>query len=766
MISTEIDSILEPGKPVDKTRLRDYLSRRSMPALAAEHFGVVAQLNHLPVPDEAVQTANLRGIMAALAEASGKGGGEVVLPAGYIFVNDTIEIGNATLPDPYSPRDGLKVIPINIRGAGRQATRLVNGHPANPLIRIFSQQAGPRLPAFPVQLREMTLLGRGRRTTGNLVELYGGAEHILSDLMLEGTAGRAIQICRAERLVIRDVITFKCRQSLVMYDACNESYLFNFQPLTSGYTEDLIARDSREAWTVNARDGEIDILKSGTVFQEKHAAVQIERTQNVRWIGGSCKVLRYLAGVKCRNTENVQIDNIYFEGYSGKSPAINPSVILGGAMELTSLIEGISVSQKKIKVEDASWFPTLYSSERIFESAVLSRNVFFAIYDPEDPTDYEVVQAYGFVGNTLHVIKRGADSEQIRLKTAPARAWPRGAVLVELAFGISDLTLHGNHLDGFQPFSSFPDLRLEKDPALGHTNGQIVVGYTLDEFFSSPNFEKDEIPGGCILELTGHNRVRFDASLPQQADFVQAHHRATVYVSPKSALGGVRVVSAWAEGSESRRWLTVTHGLTSSAPIQTTVPGGFFNLRRDLEFDRDVAADINLATFHNLFATRYGAVVDCRLYSLEGERGDARQGRSFVAAFVIDLTRGRDHGLSLQYLKASPNFTPHLRVRASDQGLGVELGLIAPANHPGPSIRLRLDATSICGQIDDVVHELKGTGSLFALSADDAITINAVSPGSLQSRIAGASGGGQMFIEDGALKYRGPNGTITTIAPA
>ena len=335
-----------------------------------------------------------------------------------------------------------------------------------------------------------------------------------------------------------------------------------------------------------------------------------------------------------------------------------------------------------------------------------------------------------------------------------------------MVFGIGDLTLHGNHLEGFQAFNQYPGLRLKEDPSAGKTNGQIIVGYTHDAFFSAANFPSGDLPGVCHLELTGHNRVRTNTDRAERPERVQAHHRATVFVSRESANGGLRVESAWGPQQPEARWLHVSHALTDGDPLRTSVPGGFFNIRRDIVFDRDQAADINLARFFHLFTARYGAVLSCRLYSLDDEVGETIQGRSFVADFVLDMPAGRDPTLSVRYLRGAPNFTPHLRLRSGNEGRVVELGLIAPPDHPRKSIRLRFDSISVCGQVEETAYPTGQTGPLFALSADDAVTLNPVAPGSLQARPAIATGGGEIFIEEGALKYRGPNGTVTTIAPA
>ena len=765
-MSEEIRKILADGEPVSKSLLRDFLGRRVRTVNVAEGYGLVSQTERLPVPGEDVQAANHKAIMTAIRAAIAQGGGEVTLPSGYIFVNETIEIGNDALPESEDGKTAHRYLQVNLKGAGRHATKLVLGHPSHPLIRLIDPSRGPTKPVHFVRIESMSLIGRGPKTTGNLIEIYSGVNHVLEDLSLEGTAGRAILISRSERMVIRDVIVHKCRQALVMHDACNENYLFNFVPLTCGYTDDRFDPGHKKNWTVNPTDGGELMIREGEVEQESRATVVLEGSQNIRWIGGSCKAMHFLAGVKCGNCENVQIDNVYFEGFPHGNAVPHPSVIMGGAMERTRLTRSVSADEERIAVEDSSWFFRDFSTDRVFRQTSNPALNHFAIYDPDDPTQYEVILGRGFVDGVLYVTQRGADGRPLRLKPASARRWPAGSVLTEMVFGIGDLTLHGNHLEGFQPFGQYPKLRLKEDRAAGKTNGQIVVGYTHDAFFSAPNFPSGDLPGSCYLELTGHNRVRFDVTRHERTERVQAHHRAHVFVSRESANGGLKVESTWEPTRSEAHWLQVSHALTDGDPIRTSVPGGFFNIRRDIVFDRDRAADINLAHFFHLFTARYGAVLSCRLYSLDDENGDAKQGQTFVSDFVVDMPAGRDPTLSVRYLRAAPNFTPHLRLRSGNEGRVVELGLIAPLDHPRKSIRLRFDAISICGQVEETAYPTSQTGPLFALSADDAVTINPVAPGSLQARPAAATGGGEIFIEEGALKYRSPNGTITTIAPS
>jgi hypothetical protein len=760
-MADDLERILADDRPVSKTRLRQYLSRRAGPVILAEGYGVAAQTRPLPAPPEAVQSANHAALMAALRAASDQGGGTVALPAGYIFVNDTLEIDPARLTDPFAEDALHKTMQITLAGAGRRATRLVQNHPRKSLVRVFASTAQGSTPRYELRLEAMTLAGRGADTEGNLVELYSWNHHVLSDLWLEGTSGCAIHISRAERTVLRDVIVVRCRQALMMHDAVNESYLFNFLPLDIGMTFDpLEPRERPRDWSAHS-DGRGGFAKTGPVAQATRAGVHIEGSQNVRWIGGSSKALTALAGLKIRSCENAQVDHVYFEGFPTVSPAPNPSVIFGGAMEKTRLAAPAGPTDRVIRVEDARWFPRRYSLAAALETNPPRMNHLYAIYDPADPTDYEVIEVRGFALEDMHVDRRGASGSRLRLSDRPARAWPAGAAVTELSFGIGDLTLHGNHLEGFASLGRFPGLSLAENWERGETNGQVIVGYTFDEFCSARNFPSGDLPGGCHLELSGHNRVRANRREREATDRIQVHHRARVYVSQESQFGGLVVEQA---SDRYPGWMTVSRALGDHEPLRIAAPGPLFNLRRDELFEG--GGEDGVGGWRPVFVAPRGAAVECRLYSVLPGRM-AEQGRDFVAAFVIDTAASWPPELAVTYMRGRPGLTPHVRLRryGRDRAVAVELGLLRDEAAGDRPLILRMDATSICGQIEagaaagpDAAERVYPLSPARFLAIAPVAAVEEPAPG-------GGEGGGELFVEDGALKYRSPAGTVTVVAP-
>jgi hypothetical protein len=760
-MSNELRDILADGLPVSKSRLRDFLSRNGGGAILAEGYGVTAQIRPLPVQPPRVQSANHAGIMAALQAAVANGGGTVVLPAGNIYVNERIDIGTRLLGDPFTRDDPRKRVQVNIVGAGRRATKLIQNHAKRSLIRVLSSEGIKMQPSFELRLQALTLLGRGPHTRGALVELYSWTHHVLDDVWLEGTAGPAIHISQSERIVLRDVAVYHCRQALMAHDAVNETYLFNFLPLACGMTADPVDDDPEMTiWGPNI-DRRGKFLMSGPIVQATRGTVHIEGSQNLRWIGGSCKPLPLLAALKIRGCENAQIDNVYFEGYPVRDPAPNPSVIFGGAMEKTELSAPCGALDTVLRVADSSWFPRCYADmeELGRHEARLSRH--FAIYDRNDPTEYEVLLVRGFVGNDMHVYRRGQPGKQMRLEDRPARAWPAGSVVIELAFWPGDMMLHGNHLEGFAPFIHHPEAELREDWVKGETNGQIIVGFTFDEFCSFANFDGGDFPGSCHLQLSGHNRVRYSRNVREATDLVQVHHRAAVHVSQESRLGGLRVEQA-SPALESN-WLTLSHGLSDLNPLILREPGGALNVRVDRDFDPDEGLQGEVENWHPLFVAPHGAVTECRLYSVRPDY-DREQGRDFIAAFVIDSSASWPPEIAMRYLRGKPELTPHLRLRhfGDRRAVSVELGLTRTAAPHRRKLQLRCDVMALCGSVEEAAPEPPVHAEwIFPVSAARALDIAQVPAAPVQ----GGGEAGELFVEDGALMYRGPTGTVTVIAP-
>ena len=706
-MSEEIFSILADGQQVSKTRLREWLARRDVPVHAAEAYGLEAQLAPAPVPSAEIQAANHRAIMAAIQAACLEGGGEIVLPPGFIHINDTIDIGPDSQTVQLAKGRGGQFT-VRLCGMGREATNIVQNHPTKPLLRLLMR--GLERPQFCLHLSAMRLLGRGAATRGNLIELIGNSHNVVENVWLQGTAGRAIHTSFSERNVFRDITIYECRQAAVLCDYPNETYLFNFLPMECGYTQDPIVRSPRRSFSVNAGpDG--NIRRTGRLYQEKRASVQIEGGQNLRWIGGSVKQTYHIAGVKLRDTENVQIDNVYFESYPALAPAMNPCVIFGGSMERTTIERGIEAGETVIPVADAGWFPRDYSDPRVFDFITQGEGKYFALYNPRNPRVYEVILARGFVDNALHVMARGVRYPNALLGRRRAHAWPQGTVLMELAFAISDLCLHNNHLESFRNPDAFRGVRLVADATRGHTNGQVVVGYTHDAFCSAPNFPSGDLGNNCILELSGHNRVRGRPGAREQTTAVEAHNRALVHLSRASELGGVEVVKA----TETRDWGAVQiqtgRSLTSDRAVVTKEPGGFHTVRCDLTFDGAQAAEVNAQVFKFAFQAPLNAVVSANLYTVDGEA----QGRDFVGSFILDLQDDVPPLFTPRYVRGRVDFVPVVRVLAHQPSGAREVwfGLSAPGRRR--PIALRLDVTSICGWITAQGGTGEGLASLFEL---------------------------------------------------
>lgn len=712
-MSEEIHSILADGQQVSKARLREWLARHAMPVHAAEAYGLQPQLTASPVPSPEIQAANHSAIMAALEAACLQGGGEVVLPPGFIHINDTIEIG----PDAQTARLAKSrggQYAVRLRGMGREATNIVQNHPTKPLLRVLGR--GSQRTQFCLHLSAMRLLGRGAPTRGNLIELIGFFHHVVENVWLQGTGGRAIFTSFSERNVFRDITIYECRQAAVFCDYANETYLLNFLPMECGYTQDPIVRSARHGFSVNAGpDG--NIRRSGRLYQEKRASVHIESSQNFRWIGGSIKNTYHLSGVKVRGTENVQIDQVYFESFPNVAPAANPSVIFGGAMERTTIEHDIAADETTIQVADSSWFPRVYSDARAFDYVENHEGKYYALYNPRNPRVYEIVLARGFVGNVLHVMARGVRYPHALLGRRRARGWPKGTVLMELAFAISDLCLHNNHLESFRELDRFRNVRLVADAVRGHTNGQVIVGFTRDAFCSAPNFPSGDLGNNCILELSGHNRVRGQPGGREQTLAVEAHNRAYVHLSHESELGGVEVIKA----TESRDWgdvqIQIARTLSSERAVTTREPGGFHTLRRDLAFNGAQPEDVSATAFKYAFQAPLGAVAEVNLYTVDREA----QGRDCVASFFLDLQDDAPPLFTARYIRGRSGFVPVVRVvgRSPRGPREVWVGLRAPGRPQ--IIMLRLDITAICGWVTAQGGTGEGLSTQFELVSRPAL---------------------------------------------
>jgi hypothetical protein len=456
----------------------DALGRRWLRRLIAdearfEHYGIFPVKKRNSTVSATLLTNNTTRWANACRGVILRGGGTLVASVGYYHVN-----GVGILSDEnnlsVNINDNYDKIIACVRGAGKRSV-VVQNHPIESSLRIYGY-------VVEVTLKDMAFWGRGSNTRGDLVEAQDNVGLRCINVAFIGHGGCGFLSMNAERMTFTDCAWTLCRKAYIWFGATNESYIYNQQVINCGTTFDQCGGGGFQNYSINAQGpGSFSLKSSGTVVQDHQVACSIDGPQNVRMIGGSIKTTQAHAGHRFMG-ENIQIDNLYYEGFGS---GVNPSVIVGGKASKTELSSAILASDMVVPVVDAFNFPRRCNSRA---AAVMggAGHKYYAIYDRNDPKTYEYVKAkcLDWQTNTVLIVERNVSGSTA---TMSQQAWPAGSIFIECFHStkvntgfVAEVYFNDVHLESYQ--GSPAGTTLDYDCAKSNTVGEVILGYVLDEF--------------------------------------------------------------------------------------------------------------------------------------------------------------------------------------------------------------------------------------------------------------------------------------------
>lgn len=442
--------------------------RTPMPLRLADLGAVITQ--DASTPSVAIQNANSLALNTALRAIISVGSGKLIIPSGYLHLNDVHEISTFVQASTgvQTPNWGLV---IDIEGQGNAV--LVQNHATLPLIRLATTGS------LKVRMRNLGLFGRGSTTMGTLLEVIGNGLGTFENLTFHGTGGIGMFLLGSERISTNNLKFFYCRQAIVESGgaANNENYFFNTQIVSPGFTLDPITSGNQKSYSINVSGDGVHIITSGNYYSEHHTAIQLQNIVNNRFIGGSIKVTDNIGGFAVRGSENLGIDNIYFEGFG---LGANPSLIFYGQAEATTLPSGVAAAGTlTVPVASSLWFGRESSDSR-FDSSFAG--VSAVIYDPAAVTVFEVVTLQCFRGGNAILTARG------QAGGIAAQAWAAGCVLREYFGNVGNSNntqalVQNCHLESYQTVPG--TCALQASAQFGYHTGEAIVGIEYDEFHTA-----------------------------------------------------------------------------------------------------------------------------------------------------------------------------------------------------------------------------------------------------------------------------------------
>lgn len=439
-------------------------------------------------------------------------GATVYLPRGTFRIHGNLRLDARRLAaHPACPATTSAPLEVRISGEGEGVSRIVQSDPNATLLTLRGDYD-----VFP-SLDHLSLLGRGPQTNGNLLEDLAPSTRV-EQVLLGGTAGRCL-LQDAERLLLRDVRFLHCRQALVQGSgATNESYYYGIEVLGAGIARDLVGSTPDFNFNRNAHNGVFP--SDGPVQPDFHAAIVLGyNAVNNLFEGGSIKPLgRSLAGIRVFGGENIRFSHLYLEGYD--TPALNPSLIIGGPVETTSATSPIPADARVFSVADSSWMINRLGSDLDLDP---DGDYSMILYPPDyqlnsrEPSqlgsgirrgDFEQIYLSAYTGNQAHIVHRAVNGTQVH-------NWPRG-VLVAESRGRSVLPMdpvivedchlaareHNQRLPGQYTIVASPDQPL--------VLAEVVLGIFADRFHTWATGSASDYTGSFnrLLELSGNTRMR------------------------------------------------------------------------------------------------------------------------------------------------------------------------------------------------------------------------------------------------------------------
>jgi hypothetical protein len=535
-------------------------------------------------------TAALQAAIAyALASAPSAGSTNypvVYLPPGQYKVAGTLRIPNA----------------MRLEGDGKESVFLQETDPTASLVVVYGAPVCSSAMCFG-GLSDLTLEGSGKATAGALLEI-DTAFLTLRNLMFENTGGRGLQMNGpSERISGYDLVFDSVRWPMILAGDSNEDYFFNTQVIAAGETRDTgtgAGVVGNYCYSVNCTAGRYaaqgTTANPTTIYPDPHGAIDIDKGENVSFIGGSVKSTYMLSGVHIWSGVLVRFQNFYHESvyYNGQVPAINRAYMIGGDGEQTYLTGALGGTGTSVAVHDGSWLPQSFGQAS--DATVNDGNYFPYVLLPQDynrastapsayvsgllQNQYEVVNVEGVTPDgVLHLQPNGRNAGG----TAPAGTqWPAGSVVEEFdQNGGPDVELDNVHLNQVQGPVTASGWTAGCNETNVYACGEIELGYAPDlesptstpatnhvGFYATTNDPNDQA-NSLFASLTLHNPQMFNSTSNPYAGMVVAEHRVRLRVdgaaNPEVQQGVNTLVSSTL--GEQMDLSEVTGGSTVLAPL-------------------------------------------------------------------------------------------------------------------------------------------------------------------------------------------------------
>ncbi len=393
---------------------------------------------------------------------------------------------------------------MHFYGDGAMSCDLVETSPRANLITVYSAARLFLSGVYPGSIEGVTLEGSGHSTTGTLLEINDADSYSLENVQFYNHGGRALQLnAAAERFSTRNLYFDAVRWPIIMAADENESYFFNTQILGPGATNEPVSTTDKYCYNVNCVAGVYPGPNQGPsgsatpISPDQHAAVYIAKAVNFRFLGGSIKPLKYLAGFHVFAGDVANISNFYCEGFpSDSAPRLNACVIAGGTAEMTTLAGALSATGTTVAVANTAWLPEYYNDPADIPFNSLEQSKPYVIMPKDYLSGSTAASAYvpGLQRGQYEMVDAlGASSDgnlYLRLRnqpgsTAPAgTAWPAGSILEKQtqANGFQGaLSIDQTHITAMQgPQTGYVDNCDQTGPL---TCAEMILGFTPDGYW-------------------------------------------------------------------------------------------------------------------------------------------------------------------------------------------------------------------------------------------------------------------------------------------
>jgi hypothetical protein len=665
------------------------------------------------------------------ADPTGQRDSTAALQAAIAFALASSPSGETTYPVVYLPPGTYKVagtlrIPnaLQLEGDAKEGTFLQETDPKASLIVVYGIPVCSTAMCFG-GVDNLTLEGSGKTTAGALLEI-DTAFLTLRNLMFENTGGRGLQMNGAsERITGYDLVFDSVRWPMILAGDSNEDYFFNTQVIAAGQTRDTASSAplvGDYCYSVNCTNGQYvaqgTTANPKTIYPDPHGAIDIDKGDNVSFIGGSVKSSYMLSGVHVWSGILVRFQNFYHESvyYNGLLPAINRAYIIGGQGEQTYFAGTLGGSATSVQVNDGSWIPQAFGQAS--DATVSDGDYFPYVILPQDynrastaasvyvsgllQDQYEIVNAEGVTPDgVLHIQPNGRDVGG----TAPAGIqWPAGSVIEEIAQnGGASVELDDIHLNEVQG----PVTGNGWTAGCNETNvdacGEIELGYSPDieaptgtpstnqvGFYAQLDDPNDQA-GGLGAELTLRNAEMFNSSGNPYMGMIVGEHRAILHIEGKanpekqegvntlipSALGDQMDLSQLTGGSTVLAPLypdgavaDVRAAMPNSGEVWDTYHGAMYKQSAVFEPNLQYGAWMNGLQFQNLYClfdtpVTDGGHIQNRFCNSGGPSNEQGAGSGFGPGLEYDSWNGTHWTALFRILEQSSNWMMQTSIPAS-----------------------------------------------------------------------------------------------------